>query len=308
MVVVSGRLRWWIRRLDRSAEAIEWFVTKVLAVVLLVLCAGGLVWYSALELVTPDPWSGPNAVAARFGWQVWAAGAAGITGMVGLFVLDYIRLALVLPLTALSWTLARFRPDDPVRRTVVALPERARTALRQPAYTRTDITAPLRAAARRPKTWLFAAGGVALVAALAVGVAMLPPVAPVTEVSPEEVAAAEGPLRAMAAEIHAAIGSPPIHEDLTVKMPLVCNHRNRPATDPSRSGFGYLGTRPGVDPLDRMPQWAADLRSRGWAVTYPVRDRFSADDRMLQAIRDGFEVVLDAGDPPDLWIEVRGLC
>jgi hypothetical protein len=180
MAAMTDRLHGWVRRLDRSAEAIEWFVRRVLVIALLVLLAGGLVWYSALEYLTPEPWSGPDAVADTFGWQAWAAAAAGIAGLVGLFVIEYIQFALVTPVAVASWVLARFLPDDPVRRTVAGLPEqvrtasvRARGALARPTYTRSDLVAPLRAAIRRPSTWLLAAGGVVLAVILVVGVSTL---------------------------------------------------------------------------------------------------------------------------------------
>jgi hypothetical protein len=320
MTAVSGRLERWIRRLDRTADAIEWFVRRVLLVGLLVLCGVGLVWYSALEYLTPEPWSGPGAVADTFGWQVWAAGAAGITGLVGLFLIEYIQFALVTPVAVLSWTLARFRPDDPVRRAVTGLPEqvraasgRARATLARPTYTRSDLVAPLRAAVRRPGTWLLAAGGIVLAVVLVVGVSTLLGAAgrPATEgshPSAAEVAAVEEQVRAVAMEIHVLIGAPRIHEDLSLKG-TQCSPGDRRPGDPTRHGFGYLGTRPGADPAARMSQWAADLRARGWHVTYPYRvERQTPDDRLLLAVHDGFEVTIDARDPPDLFIEVRGLC
>jgi hypothetical protein len=327
MVAVSSRLERWIRRLDRTAEAIEWFVRTVVLVVLLVLLGVGLVWYSALEYLTPDPWSGPGAVAETFGWQVWAAAAAGITGIVGLFVLEYIQFALVTPVAVVSWILARFRPDDPLRRTVAGLPEQARAlsgrAFARPTRTRSDLVAPLRAAARRPATWVVAAGGLVLAVILAVGVSTLlggaggaggadrpggagtggtPPTA-------AERAAIEEQVRAVAMEIHALVGAPPIREELSLRG-TQCSPGDRRPGDPSRYGFGYLGTRPGTDPVARMPQWAADLRAGGWQVTYPypVERRQIPDDGLLAAVRDGYEVTIDARDPPDLWIEVRGLC
>jgi hypothetical protein len=299
MVVVEGRLSRWVRRLDRTAEAIDWFVRRVLPAGLIALCGLGLVWYSVLEFRTPDPWSGPDAMTDAFGWQVWAAGAAGITGLVGLLVIEYIRFALVTPVAVVSWILARFRRDDPLRRTVT--------------HTRADILAPLRAAAHRPATWLFAAGGIVVVAVLAVGVSTLPGAADRRATPPPtaaETAAIEEQLRAKAAQIHAIIGAPPIREDLRL-VGTQCHPGDRPPGDRSRSGFGYLGTRPGADPVDRMPQWAADLRARGWAVThpYPVERRPNGpDNRLLLAVHDGFEVTIDARNPPDLWIEVRGLC
>ena len=114
----------------------------------------------------PEPWSGPDAVAARFGWQVWVASAAAIAGLAGLFLIGHIRFAMVTPVAVLSWVLARFQPDDPVRRTVTGLPYRARAlpgrargamASARPVHSRADLIAPLRAAMRRPATWLLAA-------------------------------------------------------------------------------------------------------------------------------------------------------
>jgi hypothetical protein len=325
MTVVKpiGRLERWIRRLDRIAEAIEWFVGKVLVAVLLVLLAVGAAWYFALESLTPDPWSGPNAMSDAFGWQVWAAGAAAITGLAGIFLIEYIKFALTTPFAALSWILARFRPDDRVPSTVAGLPKRARAmpgraraATARPAYTRADLVAPLCAALRRPTTWLLAAGGIVLAVVLVVGASTLLELAiPRATVAPPpttaDVAAMEDQVRAKATEVHAVIGAPPIHKDLHFS-PTTCYKRERRPGDPSRAGYGYLATRPGADPVDRMSRWAADLRTRGWAVThpYPVSRRTGSvlDDRILLAVHDGFEIKIDATDPPDLWIEVRGVC
>jgi hypothetical protein len=309
----SERLERWIRRLDRTAEAIEWFVRRVLLVVLLVLAGVGVAWYMALEYRTPDPWSGPDATTDAFGWQVWAAGAAAITGLLGLFLIPYIGVALIAPVAVASWVLARFRADDPVRRTVTGLPDRARTAssraFARPTYTRSDLVAPLRAAIRRPATWVLVAGGLVLAVILAVGVStVLPPAGtdrpPLTA---DEDAAAVQRLRSVALEIHAAIGSPPVHEALrVVERPLCVPGEG--ASGRSRSGFAYLVTRPGTDPVGRMPGWAADLRAAGWAVTYPIETRSRPITDMLEATRAGIALALDARYPPDLSVEVRGLC
>lgn len=322
MTVVKpiGRLERRIRRLDRIAEAIEWFVGKVLVVVLLVLLGIGAAWYLALEALTPDPWSGPNAMSDAFGWQVWAAGAAAITGLAGIFLIEYITFALTTPFAVLTWILARFRPDDRLRSTVAGLPDqeqampgraraipgRARAAIARPAYTRADLVAPLYAALRRPPTWLLATGGIVLAVVLVVGVStMLESAAVAPPPTAAEVAAMEEQVRAKAMEVHAIVGAPPVHKDLHF-VATTCDERGR------RAGYGYLATRPGADPVDRMPRWADDLRTRGWVVThpYPVARRTGSvlDERILLAVHDGFEIKIDAKDPPDLWIEVRGVC
>ena len=320
MTVVKpvGRLERWIRRLDRTAEAIEWFVGKVLVAVLFVLLGIGAAWYFALESLTPDPWSGPSAMTDTFGWQVWAAGAAAITGLVGLCLVEYIQFALTTPFAALSWILARFRADDPVRRTVTGLPEQARafpgraraaSARIRPVHTRSDLVAPLRAAVRRPVTWALVAGGLVLAVILAVGVSTLlaPAGADRPPLTADEAAAAQERLRSVAMEIHAAIGSPPIHEDLRVVERPRCVPAEG-ASGRSLSGFAYLVTRPGADPVGRMPGWADDLRADGWAVTYPIETRSRPVKDLLEATRAGITLALDARYPPDLSIEVRGLC
>jgi hypothetical protein len=320
----ADRLERWIRRLDRTAEAIEWFVGKVVVAVLFALLGIGAAWYFALEFRTPDPWSGPNATVDTFGWQVWAAGAVALTGLVGLCLIEYVQYALTTPFAALSWILARFRPDDPVRRTAAGLPEqaraasdRAKTALaRSRTYTRADVVAPVhaavapvRAALRRPTTWLLAAGGLVLAVIMAVGVSTLLPPADAARppLTADENAAALQRLRSVAMEIHAAVGSPPIHEDLRVVEHPRCVP-GEGVSGRSPSGFAYLVTRPGADPVGRMPGWAAELRAAGWAVTYPVESRFRPIKDMLEATRAGIALALDARYPPDLSIEVRGLC
>jgi hypothetical protein len=331
MTVVKpvGRVERWIWRLDRVAGAVHWFIDKVLVAVLLVLLVVGSVWYFVLKSRTPDPWSGPDATGDAFGWQVWAAGAAAVIGLAGLFLTPYVKVALAVPFAVLSWILARFRPDDRVRGTIAGLPERAaampgraaampgraRAAIARSAYTRADLVAPLRAALRRPMTWLLAAGGIVLVVVLVVGTStLLDLVVPRATAAPPtaaEIAAMEQQVRAKAMEVHAVVGAPPIHRNLRF-TPTTCDERERRAGDPSHVGFGYLATRPGVDPVDRMSSWAAELRTRGWAVThpYPVARRTGTvlDDRILLAVSDGFEIKIDATYPPDLWIEVRGVC
>ncbi len=316
MAVVTpiGPLERWIRRLDRIAGAVEWFVDKALVAVLLVLLGTGAAWYLALEALTPDPWSGPGAVSDAFGWQVWAAGAAAVTGLVGVLLVGYIAVALTAPFAVLSWILARFRPDDGVRGRARAAVMRA--AVARTVHTRADLVAPVRASLRRPRTWLLGAGGIVLAVVLVVGASTLLDLdAPRAAVAPPptaaEVAAMEERVRAKAMEVHAIVGAPPVHKDLHFAA-TTCDERERRPGDPSRAGYGYLAVRPGADPVDRMPRWAADLRSRGWTVThpYPVARRTGSvpDDRILVAVDDGFEITIDAKDPPDLWIEVRGVC
>ncbi|MEV4639222.1 hypothetical protein AB0J80_17895 [Actinoplanes sp. NPDC049548] len=263
--MASSRLQRWERRLTRVQDFLDRHQTRIV-VALFALLGLMLWWDSRLVARDPDPWGDPTALVDLLGPWLPVTVALAIAAFRFELVCGAFVLLLELPL----WLIRRRLKADDSRAVTAPGPDR--------------------------RSALIRAGTVAGGVLIAVVIWLLP--------TPGRQSAGATATRAPAIDdtaareqvhiVHALLGSPPIDEELRLHT-ASCNAPGSVSSD------GWLVTRPGADPADRMAKLGTDLTARGWKVHHP-------NDRLLEASRDSYVVEVDIRHSPELVISVRATC